>query len=919
MRVKKLTLSAFGPYAGRTTLDMERLGKRGLYLITGDTGAGKTTIFDAIAFALYGAASGDNREASMLRSQYASPDTPTEVEMCFTYGDAEYTLRRNPDYDRPSRRGEGMTRQRAEAELHLPDGRVITKVKDVDTAVREILGIDRGQFLQIAMIAQGDFQKLLLSPTEERKKIFRRIFRTERFADLQEKLKVECGKLRDRCDGLKNSQQQYAQGIVWGDSVPDEAGLWREGKCPLEQLLSCLDTRIAEDETHAASYNARIAALDAALTETNQRLGHGKEVERIRQDLQNQTEKLAGKEKEHAFLQENLQKKQAEGAHLPELAETISSLKNELPRYSEMDSISAAVKKLFDSISNAQKMLASSEEKLHREEETLRAMRDERKSLDNAGILRRQMENDLREAVTQLDSLNTLLADMDELILTERVLAEKQRIYLEKSRIARQAQEEYSAKNTAFLNEQAGILAQNLTDGAPCPVCGALTHPNPAHPSADAPTEAELNRAEKAAETAKREMADASTVCAEYRGRKDAAAADFEEKSALLLGEHDTAERESRIKEEIAAAQSKIRSLHEQITAEKKKEARRASLESGIPAKEQELETLRAAAEKCSRAIMADSARHEELLRQRDAMRAALQFDSEEKARQKYGILQNEYTNRQQAIQQAEALCEACEREIIALRSVVKQDRQQLAGAPDLDPEAENAALEKLSAESRLIRKQKEELALRLGTNKKARQDIALVSAELHKWEKRYTDIRALSGTASGNISGTQKIMLETYVQMTFLDRILVRANLRLLVMSEGRYELRRSTEAENNKSQSGLDLEVRDHFSGRCRSVKTLSGGESFKASLALALGMADEIQSTAGGIRLDSMFIDEGFGSLDEDSLSRAMEALAALGEGDRLVGIISHVNELKERIEKQIVVAADRKGGSRAEIIV
>ena len=917
MRVKKLTLSAFGPYAGRITLDMDRLGKGGLYLITGDTGAGKTTIFDAITFALYGAASGDNREASMLRSQYASPDTPTEVELCFVYGDAEYTLRRNPDYDRPSRRGEGMTRQRAEAEMHLPDGRVITKVKDVDAAVRDILGIDRGQFLQIAMIAQGDFQKLLLSPTEERKKIFRRIFRTERYAELQEKLKLECGKLRDHCDRLKNSQMQYVQGIEWGESVPEEAALWRDGKCPMESLLACLQQRIREDETLAGTCDGKISALDAALNETNQRLGRGKEIERIRLDLHKQTEQLARKEQEREILQADLQKKQEEGTGLSELADVIAALKNELPRYSEMDAAAAAAQKLSVGINDGKKMLTASETKLHQEEDMLRTMREEQKSLQNAGILRQQMESERKDTEARRDALRDLLADRDELYGIERRLAEKQQMYLEKSRIAQTAQAAFTAINTAFLNEQAGILARTLTDDTPCPVCGALTHPNPAQPSADAPTEAELKNAEQAAETAKREMADASTVCAEYRGRRDAAAADLAEKSALLLGEHDPEMMESRIKEEIAAAQSRISILHEQITAEKAREKRRASLEKEIPQKEQVIASARVSAEKILRTITADSVRYEELLKQRETMRAALQFDSETAARQRYETLQNEYAALQHALKQAETAFENCEREIIALRSVVKQDQQQLAGAPELNPDAELAALEKLNTESRLLRKQKETVALRLNTNKKAALDIAQTAAELDRWEKRYAEIRALSGTASGNISGAQKIMLETYVQMTFLDRILSRANLRLLVMTEGRYELRRAVEAENNKSQSGLDLDVRDHFSGRCRSVKTLSGGESFKASLALALGMADEIQSAAGGIRLDSMFIDEGFGSLDEESLSRAMEALAALGEGNRLVGIISHVAELKDRIEKQIVVSTDRNGGSRAEI--
>ena len=220
MRPIRLVMSAFGPYAGRTELELSKLGTSGLYLITGDTGAGKTTIFDAIAFALYGEASGTAREAGMLRSQYADITTPTEVELTFEYKGRQYVLRRNPEYTRPRTRGDGLTTEKAGAELHYPDGRVETRLKDVNRAIVEIMGVDRNQFAQIVMIAQGDFLKLLIAPTEERKKIFQKIFRTERFQLLQDKLKAESNALKNEHEKVSSGLRQYMEGIVCAADSP---------------------------------------------------------------------------------------------------------------------------------------------------------------------------------------------------------------------------------------------------------------------------------------------------------------------------------------------------------------------------------------------------------------------------------------------------------------------------------------------------------------------------------------------------------------------------------------------------------------------------------------------------------------------------------------------------------------------------
>ena len=275
MRPVKLTISAFGPYAGRMTIDMDALGTRGLYHITGKTGAGKTTIFAAITFALYGEPSGDSRSASQFRSKYADPQTPTEVELGFDYAGKRYTVRRNPEYERPKSRGEGLTEEKAAAELTLPDGRVITKRRDVDAAVAAIMGVDRGQFSQIAMLAQGDFLKLLLASTDDRKKIFRKLFSTQKYEDLQDRLKASSGALRKEYEELSRSIRQYVEGILCDeeDVLDIEVQKARAGKLPAEEVADLLHTLIAQDEQQAESVEKETGDLDGQLVPRSQLLG----------------------------------------------------------------------------------------------------------------------------------------------------------------------------------------------------------------------------------------------------------------------------------------------------------------------------------------------------------------------------------------------------------------------------------------------------------------------------------------------------------------------------------------------------------------------------------------------------------------------------------------------------------------------
>ena len=416
MRPLKLTLSAFGPYADTVVLDLERLGVRGLYLITGDTGAGKTTIFDAITYALYGEASGDNRDPSMFRSQYALPETPTLVELVFSYQGRTYTVRRNPEYERPARRGGGTTLQRADAELHLPDGRVVTRSREVTAELVSILGLDRSQFTQIAMIAQGDFLKLLLADTKSRQDIFREIFETRYFMVFQDKLKGEAIGLQKSCAAARASVQQYIGGVLYREEDPLAPRLEQavQGALPLEETMALIETLLEADQASEDRCAAELEQLDSAISETAARLAQAEEAAKTRANLEaakvRQTEQQQRMEAARIALEE----REAETPRRTALQEQLTALEAELPRYETLETQQETCRRLAaelealtaeqDQRQSQRQTQAAQLEAWHQEAETLTAaaaeqqrLLGERERLDNRLTALEDLFRDLKQ------------------------------------------------------------------------------------------------------------------------------------------------------------------------------------------------------------------------------------------------------------------------------------------------------------------------------------------------------------------------------------------------------------------------------------------------------------------------------------------------------------------------------------------
>ena len=934
MRPLRLTLSAFGPYAAETTLDLEKLGKGGLYLITGDTGAGKTTLFDAITYALYDHSSSGIREGSMLRCKYADDKTPTFVELEFEVHGVRYTVRRNPEYQRPKARGEGMTTEKADATLTYPDDRPpVTKAKDVTAAVQEIIGLDYNQFSQIVLIAQGQFTKLLNASTDERSRIFRKLFRTQRYAQLQERLQAEASALNQQRTAQNAKLDSLLGGLQFSPEDPDAEAL--RALCAQtvpETALALLDALTARQAAALEEVGTALQATEAQLDTVQQQLGAAAQAQRLAQQLAARQAELAAAKPALDAARAEAGRHAGDAAQLDALTAQVTQAQSALAAYDALDALCRQQTEARD----AARLAAAQAHKRRTQLDSL-----------NAALAAAETElAALADADTRLLALQNRSAQLaqrgEALTKLEQRLADCQR----QAKAAHKAQENYRAAaaaqdeararrdalERAFLDAQAGLLAEGLTEGAPCPVCGSTHHPARALLPHTAPTQAQVEAARQAAAEADRQAQNASAAAQSALAAANEAKTSLRRDAETLLPERFTAPEgtvpltfalmTNVLAEENAALQTAQTDCKAQCRQADADCRRKAQLEADRQAKTRQRPTLEQAAAEADRSAAAQNASADALEGQIAERRAALPYSRRadaqaalDKLEADRSALRTGMDTAQRKLKQAEQTVAAAEAAVEALTAQQTAAQKELPARSAEELTAQQTAL---TAARETLRSREKQLSAQLLPNRKTAVQYRAATEARQTLESRWQWVSALAATAGGTLTSKQKIKLEAYIQMNYLDRILRYANTRLMQMTAGQYELERIG-AENQRSQSGLDLGVIDHYNGTRRSVKTLSGGESFKASLALALGLSDEVQSSAGGIRLDTLFLDEGFGSLDEESLELAIRVLSGLTEGDRLVGIISHVGALKDRIDRQVVVHKARTGGSTVELRV
>lgn len=914
MRPIKLIMTAFGPYANRVTVDFSAFGRRGLYLITGDTGAGKTTIFDGVCFALYGEASGQVRQPKMFRSQYAESGVKTSVELEFEHKDKPYFIKRTLDIAK-----DGTAK--INAEMECPDGKVITKTTEVTKTVIELLGVDKTQFSQIAMIAQGDFQQLLFSKTDKRIEIFRKIFKTEKFLTFSLKLKDASRDLKKECEDLRKGIAQYLDGICYTDGeFLEEVSAIKRGETPIETALEVIGKILEKDSAEKQSVSISTGKIDSEILENERLLALANERNSAVKDLEIKETQVNGITQKLETVEMEIKDISAQKESLLDAESEIAKIELTLPVFERIEEKRLDAQKLdikLESFKSDKNLLSN----LLSEKQSAIEINGARiKTLGDAGVKLVKLNADLDGLNKQKDTVSNLKKDCEKYIKGKAQYTSQVIIYEQNKKDAQMVSEEYNRAFLAFLDAQAGVLADRLVDGEPCPVCGSTSHPKKAVTVGKVKTQAEINalkiKAEKSNEIVEKE----SQKCAELKGELNSLAESIiQAAKALNLMVENIGDLVKNLTDILTEIGEKSAKLSREISLVSNDEKEREELEKQLPELQAETDKIREKISGIEREIARCETRISEIKLSVTALAKDLVYASKQDALNRKNLLSTKVKSVNERLEnkqkeQAELVkkLESVKGEITGLKTAINSSK-------DIDESSIKIALDGLRKTKGELEKKRDELIAKINQNSTTQKNVKERSGKLAVKEEKYAWVKALSDTANGDITAKEKVAFETYVQMRYFERIIARANVRLLRMTDGQYELLRKLEAENGKSQSGLELDVLDHFNGGVRSVKTMSGGETFMASLALALGFADEIQSLAGGIQLDAMFIDEGFGTLSAEALDKAIGTLGGLVEGEKLVGIISHVGELKERIDNQIVVKKDRAGGSSVAVRV
>lgn len=930
MRPLLLKMSAFGPYAGNTVIEFDKLGDKGLYLICGDTGAGKTTIFDAICYALFGEASGRLRDVSMLRSKYADDLTPTEVELLFLHNDKEYRIVRNPEYYRPSKRGGGLTKQPQDACLYMPDGNVISKAKDVNKAVEELLSLNCDQFFQISMIAQGSFRELLISDTNTRQKIFRELFKTGFYLTLQDKLSEARKEISDKVSDSKKSIEQYVRDIMVDedDVLLIDVENAKSGLMLTEDIIELIVSLINKDETIANDNENKLKMVNGELERVNSSIAIIENAINSKEMLDITLKKYEEKKPVEEAANAEFEKAKIELAKKDDIVKELSTIEAEIKKNEDIKKTEALINRLSADENNKTENLGLLSDEKEQKAGVLSELKSELDGLKNVGVSIEEYKNKLEKLDESINELNELKKEHKKFIRGQQELEELTDKYIEDNNEFKRLRDIYEEMEQAFRDGQAGILAATLTDGEKCPVCGSIAHPDKAKLTDEIPSEEKLNQAKENASKARDKANEASSFLRSRRTFVELIKEQLINNAVELFSDSDIDEDKdlfiSNLESNIESYEFEITTLrndiNDKLNNEKRRATRKKEIEDNLISEyEEKLKLIDEDIASLNIEIAGINASINENKLKAKEIKESLIFSDMSDAE----IRRNELTNTLNSIQKSYDIKEQ-ERnqihdEVTKLTSKIESLKKSLEGIEISDVTDKKAKKTELEYKCNDLIKKIQEERTRIRINNNVLVNIKDKVESLKETEKNLSYITSLSKTANGDLSGKEKIKLETYIQTTYFDRIIRRANLRFMEMSSGQYELKRQRVASDIRGQSGLDLVVIDHYNGTERSVRTLSGGESFMASLSLALGLSEEVQSSSGGVSVDTLFVDEGFGTLDSDSLDLAYKALTNVTEGNRLVGIISHVAELRNKIDNQIIVKKEKSGGSVATVRV
>ena len=916
MKPLKLVLNAFGPYVDKTEIDFTNFGEDGLYLITGETGAGKTTIFDALSFALYGQASGSIRDSQSLRSDFAKENNLTYVELTFLNHGEEYFVHRECAYKKISKNGNETTVSE-KAELIKPNKINLNILKEVNEEIINILGIDKNQFAQIVMIAQGEFQKFLLAPTREREKIFRKIFRTNLYQIFQVKLNEKY----KETDELKKQfeivlKKDISSIIPNSDDLKQKINKDNAIYC-IDELLPLLEVAVKNDKKLTDSFDKNSKKLQEDIVILNKEIERTKSINNDKKALKELNEALPSLKKEFEVAEKLYKIEKAKDKERNELTVEIKQLETCLNEYDELNNKQVELENKNKEIAISKENLKEQKEKLEKLEEQNNLDKNEFEKLKN---LSGEIEKNKSDIIKNSEKQDELV-EIQNKILDYR---KEQNNFEKQKDLIDCANKDYKEKQNAadllyklFIASQAKFLAKNLKAGEKCPVCGSTTHPNPAKATKDTITEEEYNEAKKIAESSQntytdlaKEIGKIETILKNIEkdllkfGKKEfnlKVIEGLEEKveNALLYNKKDAKDLENK-KLELEKKQIQKDKLEENI---KDFDSNKTVLNNSIKNEEEKQTELKTTISALS-ATINEKQKNLKYKTKEDAEKVL------QAKRKKYNELQQAFEKVQNEKEEAsKQLSEAIGRKSELEKKIPKEE------IPDIE-NLEKSLNEKREKHDEMVNSNKQ-IFNRYTTNSNAMTNIKDTYKIYVKTSEQINILDNLNRTANGFLNGKQKITFENYILGTFFEEIIIAANRRFKEMTSYQFELRKA-KAKSGNAQTGLDLDVFDSYTGKTRNISTLSGGESFKAALALSLGLSDIVQQQAGGIQIETMFIDEGFGSLDPESLNQTMKILSDLSGNNTLIGIISHVEELREKIDKKIVVTKTQSG-SKLDICV
>lgn len=887
MKPLKIKISAFGPYKNCIDIDFEKLGKSGIFLITGDTGAGKTTIFDSISFALFGEVSGSNRPVPSVRSDFADNDTETFVELEFTHKNKKYKIRRNPAYERTKKRGEGTTKTSADASLEYDD-KVISGTKNVDIKIEEILGINSKQFKQISMLAQGEFLKILFAESKDRTEIFRRIFDTDIYNQIAKRLADKTRIAKAELEQLKDYFAINSSNIVWKDGIqsvqPKDVN-----ELFIQEILEKLQQEIKVNSEQFGKCQEQISKQ----SDENSKMEKEITAQKDKNDKIDRCQKLQEEQKVLQEKQEDIKQKEI---LIQKSQEIINKI---LPKEDKK-------KELEKEISQKQKVLQDISEKIElgkKKEEKFKQI------LELIEIIKVQFQkySELKDGKTELEDkikkLQVIIKEQE----NKKIASENaQKLEAEWEKLSTEVLE----KEKEFFKEQAGILAEKLKENEPCPVCGSLHHPNLAIKSTSVLTKEELDNLKEKEEKSRKILTDATNKVTEINSKIETLIKEFGEKPDVELYNKKYAE----ISEELEKAYNQLNDNYKKIMLKDiviesfEYDIFKEKITNKISKEREEFLKLQTQQEENKKQI--DELLQKKEKAQNDYQNTLKELGFENEEQYKKSVLNN---------LQIEIFSKEIEKyktDVTINATKLEEIQKEIKGFEKVDLTAKIQEFNNKKQELENMRRQQMEYHRIFENNNRILVDLQTNSKKLDSKIKEFTMVEDLSKIANGTVYGKRRIEFEQFVQASYFDLVIIEANKRLLKMTDNRFLLVRKESSERVSDKIGLELEVIDNYNGKRRDVKSLSGGEAFKAALSLALGLSDVIQSYSGGIVVDTMFIDEGFGSLDTESREQAINTLNQLTDNHKLIGIISHVTELKERIDKKIIVTKST-GGSKITI--